>query len=98
MGKGSKLMAQTTEKQQPALFPGNYVLKVIGLATEEFTTVVLAILTKHIPELAPEAISYNKSQGAKYLAMSVTFYANNKAQVDALYQELTATPAVLMAL
>lgn len=80
------------------LFPCDYMLKVIGLATEEFESTVIPILNKHIPTLTETAITYNTSNSNKYLAMTVNFHAHNKEQVDALYKELTASSAVLMAL
>ena len=88
----------TNSSVQQVFFPCNYLLKVIGLATDEFESIVIPILNKHIPNLAEGAITYNKSSSDKYLAMTINFYASNKEQVDELYRELTANSAVLMAL
>lgn len=88
----------TKNSVQQVFFPCNYLLKVIGLATDEFESIVIPILNKHIPNLAEGAITYNKSHSDKYMAMTINFYASNKEQVDELYKELTANPIVLMAL
>lgn len=79
-------------------FPGNYLLKIIGLNTDEFFSVVKQILHKHMPNFTEDAITYNKSSGNKYISMSVNFYVENKQQIDELYRALTANPMVLMAL
>ena len=88
----------TSNNSQLLLFPCNYLLKVIGLATDEFVAIVLPIVNKHFANLTEGAITYKKSVGNKYMAITVNLYASNKQQMDALYKELTANPAVLMAL
>ena len=84
--------------EQQLVFPCNYSLKVIGVTGDSFETTVIPIINKHIPNLTEGAISYNKSRGNKYTAITIKFYAISREQVDALYQELTSTPEVLMAL
>lgn len=79
-------------------FPCAYQLKVIGIAGDEFESCVIPILNKHIPSLKEGAIAYNKSRSDKYVALTISFNANSKAQLDELYRELTAKPQVLMAL
>jgi putative lipoic acid-binding regulatory protein len=88
----------TSNSVQQLIFPCNYLLKIIGLANDEFETVVLPILNKHIPNLPEGAITYNKSRSDKYMALTINFYAASKEQVDELYRELTSKPEVLMAL
>lgn len=80
------------------LFPCDYLLKIIGLANEEFELTVIPILNKHIPTLTEGSITYKKSRSDKYVGLTIKFHAQSKEQVDALYQELSTTSQVLMAL
>ncbi len=88
----------TNDSVSQVFFPCNYLLKIIGIANDEFETCVIPILNKHIPNLAEGAITYNKSRSDKYVALTISFYADTKEQVDELYRELTSKPQVLMAL
>lgn len=89
-------MTQTTHTE--FTFPCEYPIKIMGLANETFEKLVMPILQTHIPDLKKEAISTRASKGGKYTALTVTFQATSKAQVDALYQDLTSKPEVIMVL
>jgi putative lipoic acid-binding regulatory protein len=43
-------------------------------------------------------VSCKTSKGGKYLAITVTIHAESKAQLDAIYLDLTQCPDVVMAL
>jgi len=79
-------------------FPCDYRLKVIGVAGNEFESCVIPILSKYIPNLKEGAIAYNKSRSDKYVALTISFNADSKEQLDQLYRELTTQSQVLMAL
>lgn len=77
----------------PCLFP----LKVMGLNNEAFSSAAMAIFRKH---LGPDRLSSSSrtSSGEKYLSITVTFMAENRTQLDAIYEELNAHELVLMTL
>lgn len=79
-------------------FPCDFPLKVFGLANDDFETTVLGIVHKHVPNLSGRALQTRKSSNGKYLAISITLYVDSKAQLDALYRELSTSPLVLMVL
>lgn len=79
-------------------FPCDFPIKVMGLSTKEFETTVREICQKHFPELNDADISHRKSADGKYLSITVMIHATNKAQLDAIYMELTASEYVMMAL
>ena len=59
---------------------------------------MLDIVRRHVPHL-PEGASHTRlSSGGKYLAVTVTFVAESREQLDALYRELSAHPRVVMLL
>lgn len=84
-------------KESCLKFPCSFPLKVMGLNTEEFSKTVLSIFHKH---LDPDKImvSGRSSSGDKYLSLTVTFNAESKEQLDAIYRELNSHRLVLMTL
>jgi uncharacterized protein len=80
------------------IFPCHFPVKVFGVNNVEFKTAILELMIKHFPALENESISYNLSKNGKYLAVTTSVYANNKEQLDELYDELTNHPLVTMAL
>lgn len=85
------------EQKPPLQFPCTFPIKVMGLHTEAFAAAVLTIFHRH---LAPDQISYSSrlSGGNKYLSFTLTFTAQSREQLDALYGELNAHELVLMTL
>lgn len=89
-------MHPTDNEETSLTFPCEYPIKIIGPACDHFEMVALNIVHKHVPHLSETAISLRKSAAGKYASLTVTFTAESKAQLDALYQELTAAPEILM--
>ena len=85
---------QHLELKYPTPFP----LKVIGLDEPDFEEFVIAIVRTHIPELLEENIQSKLSTGNKYRSVSFTFIAESRAQMDALYAELSSHKRILMLL
>ena len=80
--------------QFPCLFP----IKAMGLASDNFATVVAGIVRRHSPKLGETAVTVRPSAEGKYLAVTVTVEARSRAQLDAIYQDLVACEQVLIAL
>ena len=79
-------------------FPCSYSLKVIGKNSNEFHAVVRAILEKHIDEGDKTTYHIKTSSGDKYAAITATFPAQNKAQINDIYLELGKHDLVIMPL
>ena len=79
-------------------FPCDFPIKIMGPATDEFRSLALGIVTRHVGALAPHQLEERPSTGGKYLSLTCTVRAENKAQLDAVYVELTACRQVLVAL
>lgn len=80
------------------IFPTEYPLKVAGKNHPELETVVIDIVSRHVGDFDATSVTVRESKGGKYLAVSVSFTAHSKAQLDALYQDLTAHPDIVWAL
>ncbi len=79
-------------------FPCAFPLKVIGKATHDFELLVTQILQRHCPDWTNNIISTRTSRSSKYIALTVTITAHNRAQLDALYQELSEHEQIMMVL
>lgn len=82
----------------PLVFPCDFPLKVIGLRTDDFAQSMVGIVLRHAPDFGPETVAMRVSAGGRYLALTFVIRARSRAQLDALYRELTAHPAVKLVL
>ncbi len=87
-------MAEDTLLEFPCRFP----IKVMGAATDEFRSLALGIITRHFGQPAASDIEERPSSGGRYLGITITVNAESKAQLDAVYTELTSCRQVLVAL
>jgi putative lipoic acid-binding regulatory protein len=88
----------TDNKESALTFPCEFPIKVFGIQTDEFAIVVLELVQKHIPHVTQDATRTRPSQDGKYISVTILVPVESKAQLDAIYQELTGHPLVLMAL
>ena len=79
-------------------FPCEFPIKVMGRDTEPFRTLTLAIVERHAGSLAPESISERASSKGRFLSLTYTIRAESRAQLDHIYQDLTGSGVVLVAL
>jgi hypothetical protein len=79
-------------------FPCDFPIKIMGKATDEFRSLALGIVSQHFGDLRPDRIDERPSREGRYLAITVTVRAESKAQLDAVYMDLTACQHVLVAL
>jgi putative lipoic acid-binding regulatory protein len=98
MKKPTMDKSSSNAPKEALTFPCEFVLKVFGLASAEFETAVVMIVRKHVPHFGENAIQTRPSKDGKYNALSITFTAESREQLDALYRELTSNPQVLMVL
>jgi putative lipoic acid-binding regulatory protein len=79
-------------------FPCRFPIKAMGLAAPDFDALVVQIVRRHAPDIGEGAVTSRLSRSNKYLAVTVVIEASSKAQLDSIYQELTAHERVIMAL
>jgi putative lipoic acid-binding regulatory protein len=85
-------------ERQLLRFPCDFPVKVMGRAVPGFEALVVEIVRRHAPDLGEGAVSSRGSSGGRYLALTLTVRAESRAQLDAIYRELSAHPDVLMSL
>ncbi|HAT8181269.1 TPA: DUF493 family protein [Legionella pneumophila] len=87
-------MTKTTLIEFPCYFP----IKIIGINSELLLNEIKQIVVNHFPTFENEHLTHKMSEKNKYLAITVTVYAENQMSLDGLYQDLSQHPAVKMVL
>lgn len=91
-------MVKDSIGQQLLNFPCEFIIKVFGLATDEFETAVITIIRNHVTDVREDAFRSRPSKDGKYLAMTITVNVENREQLDDIYRSLSTNPLILMAL
>ncbi|MEQ1622141.1 MAG: DUF493 domain-containing protein [Methylococcales bacterium] len=79
-------------------FPCQFPIKAMGKNDVELDLLVVEIIRRHVDSLGEGAVTTRPSKSGNYTAVTVMIEATSKKQLDAIYQELTDHPHVLMAL
>jgi hypothetical protein len=87
-----------SEQETLLEFPCQFPIKAMGKAEDDFDLHVVEIVRRHVPDLCESAVMVRDSKGGRFLSVTVTVTATSKAQLDAIYIELSASDRVLMAL
>lgn len=79
-------------------FPCDFPVKIMGARSNGFAQSVLDVVLRHAPDFDAATMEMRLSKGGNYLSLTCTVRATSKAQLDALYMELTQHPEVKVAL
>jgi len=79
-------------------FPCEFPVKAIGRAHERLDSVVYGIVRTHAPDLGEGAVQVRKSSHGNYLSVTVRVQATSRAQLDAIYRDLSASEFILITL
>lgn len=82
-------MAESGES--PLKFPCEFPIKAIGKARDDLDSIVFSLVRPHVPDLGEGAIRTRPSRHGNYQSITVTINATSRAQLDAIYHELTAS-------
>jgi putative lipoic acid-binding regulatory protein len=79
-------------------FPCEFPIKVMGRDSESFRSLTLAIVERHAGPLESGRISERPSSKGNFLALTYTIEAQSRQQLDAIYEDMTSSGVVLVAL
>jgi hypothetical protein len=89
----------TEEGRASALeFPTAFPIKVMGRRTDGFAQAIVEVVLRHAPDFDAGSLEMRTSREGNYLSVTATITATSRAQLDALYRELTSHPLVTMVL
>jgi putative lipoic acid-binding regulatory protein len=92
------MAAHRQEPESALAFPCLFPVKAMGSNVEEFGAHVRAIIGRHVVAADVASVSERESRGGRYLAVTVTVRARSRAQLDAIYRDLSADPRIAFAL
>lgn len=79
-------------------FPCRFPVKAFGDKDSDFENVVFDLIQPHVPELKHSDLTRKYSSSGRYVSVTAQITAHSKAQLDAIYNDLSDHDAVLMAL
>lgn len=82
----------------PLAFPCRIDIKAMGRQSIRFEALVQSIVSRHVDPQDLHAVRTRPSRGHNYVALTVTITAHSRAQLDAIYRELSACEDILVAL
>ncbi len=91
-------MADELQQETLLTFPCDFPVKIMGQRRDDFAQSILELVIRHAPDFDPASMEMRPSRAGNYLALTCTIRATSKAQLDALYRELTSHPLVKVAL
>ncbi len=85
-------------EKSPLTFPTEFPIKVMGRHGARLRELTQAIIERHAGPVAESAVRSRPSGDGNFIALTYVVTATSREQLDAIYRELTACEAVLMAL
>lgn len=82
----------------PEEFPSDFPVKVMGRHDSALRILTQAIIERHAGPVPDSSVRVRSSTDGNFLAVTYLVRAQSRAQLDAIYRELTACKSVLMAL
>jgi len=79
-------------------FPCDFPIKIMGRRQEGFAQTIAELIVRHAPDFDVATLEMRSSSAGNYLSLTCTVRATSRAQLDAIYGELTNHPMVVMAL
>jgi hypothetical protein len=87
-----------TDGETLLVFPCAFPIKAVGKADGDFESLVVEIVRRHAPGLDRSTVRVRGSSGGNWVSVTLTIEATSKAQLDAIYRDLTAQAQVVWAL
>ena len=86
------------ESESVLQFPCQFPIKAMGKTSPKLDIVIVEIIRRHVEDIHEGAIKSRTSKNGKYTSITITIEASSREQLDAIYQDLSDHPDVLMAL
>jgi uncharacterized protein len=88
----------TEQPQKGFEFPCDYEIKAMGIDDGHFHELVIGIVERHCDTVRMDTLRTRSSRNGRYVSVSLVIIAQDRAQLDAIYDDLTAHDKVLMRL
>ncbi len=91
---------ETENREEDSLFefPCEFPIKVMGADEGKLGNLLREVLQQHSPECVDREFKLRPSSKGRFVGITVTITATSKPQLDAIYQALSDSQEVLVAL
>lgn len=79
-------------------FPCDFPIKVMGKDRADFHDTARALVEQHTGPLDDDRLRVAESRNGRFVSITITIRAESRAQLDAIYEDLSAHDEVLVAL
>ena len=86
------------ERQSLLEFPCEFPIKMMGRDNAEFQATARDIVERHAGSVSDDAVRKSLSRNANFASLTITITATSQEQLDRIYEDLTASDEVLVAL
>ncbi len=82
----------------PLQFPCDFPIKVMGVGGSGFQALVMDLVRRRAPDLDETRVRIRDSRAGRYQSVTVMVNARDRAQLDAIYQDLNGHPRIRLVL
>ncbi len=79
-------------------YPCDFPVKAMGLSGDAIEEIFTNIVRQHLPHQETFDIKRKDSKNGKYISITIILKAQNREQLDAVYQDLSDHEKILMTL
>ena len=79
-------------------FPGQYQIKVIGTASDDFVTRLVSVAGEHMETIEDVVHRVRETPGGRHIAITLELHLHSAAQVHAIYESLRKVDGLTMLL
>lgn len=84
--------------ESPLQFPCDFPIKVMGVGDPDFRALVVERVCRYAPDLDEGRVRTRDSRTGRYQSVTVMVNARDRAQLDAIYQDLSRHPRIKLVL
>ena len=84
--------------ESPLRFPCDFPIKVMGMGDSGFRELVMDLVRRRAPDLDETRVRVQNSRAGRYQSVTVVVNARARAQLDAIYQDLSEHPQIKLVL
>lgn len=86
------------QDESPLQFPCDFPIKVMGVGDSGFRALVVELVRQRAPDLDETRVQVRDSRTGRYQSVTVMVMARDRAQLDAIYQDLSRHPHIKLVL
>ncbi len=79
-------------------FPCDFPIKIMGAGAGDLRRLAVELVRRHAPDLDEARVRVRDSRAGRYQSVTVVVRARTRAQLDAIYRELSGHPQIALVL